>query len=143
MSFENLVKTKQLQPHQASAEEIDRLLDAADRSLRDASVAAVSAENRFDAAYKSIMQVARAVLLAHGYRPSTSVPGHHQLVIQLLPATLGIKKDRLVVLDALRKQRNVVDYTGEGVTDESLRSCIEEAKRLRAESAAWLKSRRS
>jgi uncharacterized protein (UPF0332 family) len=140
MSFDNLLKTKQLQPHAPDAEEISRLLQAAEQSLRDASVKAISPEHRFDAGYKAIMQTARALLLSHGYRPATSSPGQHQLVIQLLPTTLGITSERLTILDALRKQRHLVDYTGQGVTEESLRTCIDEAIKLRSEAVAWLKA---
>jgi uncharacterized protein (UPF0332 family) len=103
-------------------------------------VKAISAEHRFDAGYKAIMQTARAVLLAHGYRPTTSAPGHHQLVIQVLPTTLGTTKDQMIVLDALRKQRHLVDYTGQEVTDESLATCIDAATKLRSEAVAWLKA---
>lgn len=140
MSLDNLVKTRQIQPHRTDAEEIGRLLDAAATSLRDARVKAISAEHRFDAAYKAIMQTARALLLAHGYRPATSAPGHHQLVIQVLPTTIGMSKDRVVVLDALRKQRHLVDYTGASVTEESLAACIDAAVALRSEAIAWLKA---
>ena len=42
----------------------------------------LSAENRFNAAYKCIMQCAMLGLWAHGYRTSTSQPGHHQTALQ-------------------------------------------------------------
>ena len=48
--------------------QVGRLLTAAERNLADAGLAALSAENRFDAAYKSIMQLAMAALNANGYR---------------------------------------------------------------------------
>jgi hypothetical protein len=40
-----------------SQETVTRLLAAAERNIKDAQVAAVSAENRFDAAYKAVMQL--------------------------------------------------------------------------------------
>ena len=56
---------------------IARLLMAATRNLADASVVEISMENRFDAAYKSVLQSANAALQASGYRTLTSKPGHH------------------------------------------------------------------
>jgi hypothetical protein len=68
VSLENLLKIGQLKEHPPDPEEIQRLLAAAARNLADARVTAISAETRFDAAYKSIMQAALAALMAHGYR---------------------------------------------------------------------------
>ena len=56
MSLENLLKIGQLKSHPPDAGEIERLLTAAERNLRDARVTSISAETRFDAAYKAIMQ---------------------------------------------------------------------------------------
>lgn len=36
----------------------------------------------------------------------------------------------VIVLDALRKQRNLNDYTGDGVTDALLAECIAQAEAL-------------
>jgi len=54
MSLENLLKTKQLQPHNPSREAVQRLLQAAARNIADARIAEISGETRFDAAYKAI-----------------------------------------------------------------------------------------
>ncbi|MFN3618471.1 MAG: hypothetical protein ACK4K3_12260 [Aquabacterium sp.] len=62
--------------------QIGKLLAAAQRNIQDAQLAALSAENRFDAAYKAIMQLSMAALHAHGFRTLTSKPGHHQTAIQ-------------------------------------------------------------
>lgn len=55
-----------------------RLLAAADRNIADAQLEGLSAENRFDAAYKAVMQLANVALNANGYRTLTSKPGHHR-----------------------------------------------------------------
>lgn len=49
------------------------------------------------------MQCALLAMMSHGYRPSTNEPGHHALMIQSLPKTLGISSEEMVVLDALCK----------------------------------------
>ncbi|WP_331344157.1 hypothetical protein [Cellvibrio sp. UBA7661] len=109
---------------------IRRLLEAAQRNLQDAKLIQLSNENRFDVAYKSIMQMANAVLQSRGYRTLTSKSGHHQTMIQTLPKTLNISHTQIIVLDALRKQRNVADYSGDLVTDAAVNECIIQAEAL-------------
>ena len=81
------------------------LIVAAKRNIADAQLQGLSSENRFDAAYKAIMQMAMVALNANGYRTLKSKPGHHQTAIQTLPLTVGLAQPKVIVLDALRKQR--------------------------------------
>lgn len=118
---------------------IVRLLRSAERNLTDAGVDRISAENRFDAAYKAIMQLANAALQANGYRTLTSRPGHHMTMIQTLGRSIGLDADRMITLDALRKQRNVADYSGDVVPESAVEQCIASARDLRDEVHAWLK----
>lgn len=139
MSLDNLVRTGQLKPHATNAAEIQRLLAAATRNLADASVAQISDETRFDAGYKAIMQCALLGLMASGYRPATSAPGHHQTMIQTLPLTLGLANEDWLVLDALRKKRNINDYSGDLIDPESLHECLVRAEKLIDTAQAWLR----
>ena len=70
------------------------LIAAAERNIADAQFQALSSENRFDAAYKAIMQMAMVALNAKGYRTLKSKPGHHQTAIQTLPLTVGLPQPR-------------------------------------------------
>ncbi len=117
--------------HSATATEVQRLLAAIDRNLHDAAQASISDETRFDAAYKAVMQCALAAMLAQGYRPSTSEPGHHVTLIQSLPLTLGVDNTTWVLLDALRRKRNANDYTGDGVTPDMVAECVAQGQALR------------
>lgn len=142
MTLDNLLGMS-LERIEPDALTIQRLLEAAKRNLKDAQIEAVSNENRFDAAYKAIMQMANAALQASGYRTLTSKPGHHQTMIQTLPKTIGLDTDIMIVLDALRKQRNVADYSGDLVADIAVAECISHAEQLRIQLNAWLKSEHS
>lgn len=117
---------------------IARLLEAAQRNINDADLVALSNENRFDAAYKAIMQLSNAALQAAGFRTLTSKPGHHQTMLQSLVKTVGIDTERLIVLDALSKQRNVADYSGDLVEDAAVTECISQARQLLALTQDWL-----
>jgi hypothetical protein len=138
MSLENLVKTNQLQHHTTNAKEIGRLLKAARSSMSDAGYKNLSDASRFDLAYKSIMQCAMVGLMANGYRPSTTTPGHHQTMIQSLGHSLGVDNKVWVVLDTLRKKRNLSDYSGDLIEPAAVRTCIEHAQALLDHTRAWL-----
>lgn len=142
MSLENLLKTKQLQPHNPTREAVQRLLQAAARNIADARIEEVSFDTRFDAAYKAIMQCAMVALWANRYRPSTSQPGHHQTAIQTLPKTIGLEKSTVIVLDALRKQRNVSDYEGDPISDQAVIECIKQAEQLYKIVNSWIATNR-
>ena len=142
MSLANLVKTGQLKEHQAERQEIDRLLAAAARTLADTRVAGISNESKFDIAYRAITQVGIAALMHQGYRPDTNRPGHHMTIIQTLPLALGVEKERVVVLDTLRRKRNLNDYTGEEIDDGSVKACIEQAEKLLRDAKASLGKRK-
>ena len=143
MTLENLLKIGQLKPHTTDATEIRRLLTAARRNLGDAEVAGISPETRFDVAYKAIMQAALAALMANGFRPDTNRPGHHMTVLQSLPKSIGLSKGRMLLMDALRKKRNLSDYTGEDIDDGSAETCVGEAEKLVDEVTQWLQDNRS
>ncbi|NMG77292.1 DNA-binding protein [Aromatoleum diolicum] len=142
MTLENLLAIHRLQRFEPDAAGIQRLLAAAERNLADASIPALSAENRFDAAYKAIMQCAMLGLWANGYRTSTSQPGHHQTAIQVLPKTLGLPADAVIVLDALRKRRNLNDYEGDAVSDAVVAECLQQAGSLLTHTRKWLQAHR-
>ena len=129
-ALENLARIGQLDKVPFSSELMVRMLSTARSRLIDAQRSENSAETRFDCAYTAIRAIADAALLAHGYRTSTSKPGHHQTTIQCLTHTLGVSVGVVRVLDALRKQRNLSDYDGESITGQALVECIEQAFRL-------------
>lgn len=129
MTLNNLIG-KTLEKITMNPDAIRKLIAAAERNIADSKVKAVSAENRFDAAYKAIMQIANAALQANGYRTLTSKPGHHQTMIQSLSKTLGIDTNNVILLDALRKQRNIADYSGDIIPESTVKDCITQAETL-------------
>jgi hypothetical protein len=139
MGLDNLVgiSLEEITPDTAT---IKRLLSAAERNISDARVLEISAENRFDAAYKAIMQLANAALHANGFRTLTSKPGHHMTMIQSLGQTIGLDRSSIIVLDALRRQRNVADYSGDLVPNSAVQECVAHAERLLLAVRQWLQA---
>jgi len=73
----------------------------------------------------------------------TSKPGHHQTAIQTLPTSVGLPPTTtVIVLDALRKQRNLSDYSDDLVPDAAAAECQARASDLLAHVRAWLASNR-
>lgn len=138
MSLGNLLGIS-LEKVEPDGDVIKRLLAAAERNIADSHIMQVSSENRFDAAYKAIMQLSNAALQANGYRTLTSKPGHHMTMIQVLSQTIGLDKQIVIVLDALRKQRNVADYSGDIVPNSAVDECVKHAENLLHDVNAWLK----
>jgi len=142
MTLQNLLKIQSLIEFSAQRDDIQRLLAAAERNLNDAAVTSISDENRFDAAYKCVMQCGMVSLWANGYRPSKSKPGHHQTIIQTLSLTAGLDAKTVIVLDALRKQRNINDYDGEIISPTVVDECLKQAHALLVHVRAWLAEHR-
>ena len=103
----------------------------------------ISADNRFDAAYKCVMQCSMIGLWAKGYRTSTSQPGHHQTDIQCLTLTMDVPTQTVIVLDGLRKLRNISDYEGDPVSNAALVTFIDQADKLFAHTRQWLQLNRA
>ena len=139
MTLENLVKIGKLKPHEQNQEELRRLFSAARRNLADAQLADLSAESQFDIAYRAIMQMALLALMANGFRPSTSEPGHHATVVQTLPRSIGLSNERMILLDALRRKRNLSDYSGQDVSAAEAAACLRAAEALIATVEDWLR----
>jgi hypothetical protein len=141
MSLKNLLGIS-LDAIEPDKEQIAKLLAAAQRNIRDAHLEQLSAENRFDAAYKAMMQAAMVGLHANGFRTLTSKPGHHQSAIQTLPLSVEFPKSEVIILEALRRQRNLADYSGDPVSMEAVHECVASAQGLIKHVTQWVKKHR-
>jgi hypothetical protein len=123
-----------------TAEELEQLLGSASTCVKESKLKHLSRATRLDLAYKALMQAALAALMAKGYRPTTSEPGHQQTTIQTLPLTIGLTPEKLKLFDGFRRARNLADYSGAPVEERIARECVEAAERLLSDVQAWLKA---
>jgi hypothetical protein len=86
--------------------------------------------------------LADAGLNAHGLRVRTSVPGHHRTAIQALRHTLGLDVRTIARLDALRRLRNLAEYSGDTVPEMAVAECVAQAESARIAAVEWLTSHR-
>jgi hypothetical protein len=85
-AFDNLCGPgKPLRAEAPDAQEFAGLRRAALARLKDASVASLSVEGRFDLAYNAVHGLCLAALRWHGYRST-----NRYIVFQLLPHTLRL-----------------------------------------------------
>ncbi|MHB8424511.1 MAG: DNA-binding protein [Gammaproteobacteria bacterium] len=142
MTLKNLAQIGKPKPHKTTREEVARLLSAVWRNLKDAHLKGISPETRFDVAYKAVMQCALLAMMANGFRPSTNDPGHHAMVIQSLPQTISLANERMIVLDQLRKKRNLSDYSGVEIAEEVAAACVRAAEEPASTAEQWLRENR-
>ena len=124
MSLQNLIGVS-LETIEVDGAAIRRLLAAAERNIADSHV-------------KAIMQLANAALQANGFRTLTSRPGHHSTMIQVLNQTAGLDNPTVILLDALRKQRNLADYSGDPISASTAEDCTRQAESLFEVLRHWL-----
>ncbi len=120
MSLQNLLKIGALAEHVTAADQVDRMLASAGRSIDDARQESISLETRLDAAYRAVMQVSMVALWANGLRPSKSAPGHHSTMIQSLTHSVGLDNDRMLVLGIIKGTVTVIHCGRRILLDASL-----------------------
>jgi len=60
-------------------------------------------------------------------------------MIRSLPLTLGVGNDTWIVLDALRKKRNLNDYSGAPLSETEVEEAIQQAEALLVRLQAYLR----
>ena len=139
MSLSEWLKNGWLIEHRTSREEIEHLLELADRDLKDCGNQSLSVDWRFNIAYNAALQCAKAALAAAGYR--TAKDAHHFRVIQSLKFTLKSEGADIRLFDAFRKKRNIAEYNHAGrVTATELEEMVSLAAGLRKSVEEWISS---
>jgi hypothetical protein len=60
-------------------------------------------------------------------------------MIQTLPRTIGLDSPTMLLLDQMRKQRNVIDYDGDLVSEALAEEAVKQAVALLARVRAWIR----
>lgn len=103
---------KPLQAEPPDEAEIAGLLRSGRARLRDARLATLAVESRFDLAYNAAHALCLAALRRQGFRPR-----HRYIVFQALPHTLGLGPGVWRVLDRAHTLRNLAEYEGHADVD--------------------------
>jgi uncharacterized protein (UPF0332 family) len=139
MSLEDWLRSDWLKRHTTTKAEIEGLFANVDRELQDSQVDGVSADGRFNHAYRAAFTLATALLYASGY--SARGQSHHYRTIEAIPEILGDgAKDDSAYLQSCRAKRNAAEYDAASEASETeCAELIEFAKQFRATVRARLR----
>lgn len=138
MSLEKWAEYGWLKPEPTSRDEIRSLLTIVDRDLKDANVAALSEDRRFEAAFSAARTSANIALRASGYRTAVQA-GHHIKTIESLELTIKADAKLIQRMKTLSKKRNATSYDSAGnVSKQELEIAKRTAIELHREVVAWL-----
>ena len=138
MSLEKWAEYGWLKAEPTSRDEIKSLMTIVDRDLKDANVAAVSQDRRFEAAFNAALTCANIALRASGYRTSTQA-GHHIRTIESLELSLKADTRLIQKMKTLSKKRNATSYDSAGnVSKQELELAMRTATEIRRQIVAWL-----
>ena len=139
MSLEKWAEYGWLKPEPSSRDEIRSLLTIVDRDLKDANVAALSEDRRFEAAFSAARTSANIALRASGYRTAIQA-GHHIKTIESLELTIKADARLIQRMKTLSKKRNATSYDSAGnVSEQELQIAMRTAIELHREVVAWLR----
>ncbi len=128
MQIDDLLRKRKIHPHRASREEIERLLQLADRDIRMARFTiAEDWDWAFSIAYNAVLQSARAYMYSRGFRPAAEQG--HKNTFAFMRAALGNELASTIgYFDRMRKKRNQAIYDVAGlITEKEARSILENA----------------
>ena len=125
--LDNRVRAGKLKREPPALKELQGLRTSGERRLKDAQLAALSFDSRFDLAYNAAHAFALFAMRRMGYRSE-----NRYLVFQALSHTAGIPAATWRVLAKAHERRNEVEYGGAAEEDERLLAgLIEAAQALR------------
>jgi uncharacterized protein (UPF0332 family) len=109
------MQMKKLRPHTVDWAQIDRFLVSADKKLASArKILAFDEEACLQQAYEAMLKASLGLMFSHGFR-ARSQPGHHIAIIDFVRSRIDKKHTGLlVVLDRLRRKRNMALYDDSG-----------------------------
>ena len=138
MSLEKWAEYGWLKPEPSSRSEIKSLLAIVDRDLKDANLAGLSEDRRFEAAFSAGRTSANIALRASGYRTAIHA-GHHIKTIESLELTIRADAKLVQRMKTLSKKRNATSYDSAGnVSKQELDLAMKTAIELRRDVVGWL-----
>ena len=141
MSLQIWLRSKWLDHHQTSPNEIRDLWLIVDRDLNDAAAGGISHDWQFGIAYNAALKLCLILLYAEGYAPGKGTNSHVR-PINALPHILPGRQADADYLDGCRQKRNKVEYDYvDGASREDAEELIRFCEELRAEVLEWLKAK--
>ena len=118
MPYEQLVQQRRIKLYQARPEEIRKLLRVAARDLAAAERNLPADHDwAYTIAYNAVLQAARALMLAKGFRPRGGE--QHATVVQFAQEAMGAPHaSQIALFDQMRRKRHRVIYETAGLVSK-------------------------
>ena len=132
MSLTDLQKQGLIKPFKASSAQVQDRLNLAKRDIATAKkLLGSDSDWAFSIAYNAVLQAARALMFAKGYRPSAG-EGQHVAAVRFAEAILGKEiGDEIYIFDKMRSKRHRVIYDVSGsISSQEAKSAFEFAIRF-------------
>lgn len=131
MAYEELLKKGVIKPFDAEPSQVAERIKLAKRDIETAKTPAIGNDWAYSIAYNAMLQAARALMFAEGYRP-TSGEGQHRVVVRFSQLALGQTfEDQTRLFDKMRKKRNQAVYDTAGIISETeARQAVEFASKF-------------
>ncbi len=115
MPYDQLQRQGRIKTYDARPEEVKRLLQVAARDLSAAELnLAADSDWAYTIAYNAVLQAARALVLAEGFRPRGAE--QHSTVVQFVEEALGKEyREQVALFDQMRRKRHRVIYEVAGL----------------------------
>lgn len=140
MSWTKLLAEKRVAREQTSKKELDELRAMVAVNLKDAHVAGISAQGRFEFAYNAARLMATVVVRASGYRVVART-GHHYFTFQALQAADPSFLKMAIYFDAARDKRNDFSYESPVlISDTDADDLLKAVEQFQQDSQAWIKA---
>jgi uncharacterized protein (UPF0332 family) len=138
MSWKSLLAANRVQRHATTREEQDDLRSVVERDLADAALPGLSDDRAFATAYNAVLQLAKMVIAASGYRVVGQ--GHHHTSFQAVELALGKSAANYTAyFDACRRKRNQLDYdVADVATHTESQELLAKAREFHKLIEAWL-----
>lgn len=143
MNLEELLNQNKIKLHTTSKEEIQNLINAIERDIKDANTHGLSSDRRFCIAYNAILLSATILLNCSGY--CTVGESHHFNTIRTIPIILGEEYLKLSrYFDHCRYKRNLADYERIGsISNKEAQEILAETKNFFLIIKEWIKVKHS
>ena len=140
VSLSDWLANRWISAHEPNVQEIADLFTVVDRDLADASVPRLSADWRLGISYNAALQLATLALMAEGYRPGRERA--HERALLSLRDTVGLDAKRVMLLDAVRRKRNQINYELAGSTSAAeAADFYDVVTTLRGDVVRWLRKK--
>lgn len=116
MTWTDLLRSRTVQTHVTSANEMENLRELVTRDITDAAISGLSADRRFATAYNAVLQLSKMAIACAGYRVVAG-GGHHQKTLEAVKLALNTPEAEQLAnyFDTCRRKRNRIDYDSASV----------------------------